>query len=65
MWPIIPSLDGIVQPLAVVFTCPTYVTYVQVLVGWLMCSGRRTEYRVFETINAERPVSAADRHPFP
>ena len=64
MWPIIPSLDGIVQPLAVVFTCPTYVTYVQVLIGWLMCSGRRTEYRVFETINADHAVSAAERHPF-
>lgn len=64
MWPIIPSLSAIMQPLATVFTEPTFQTQVAIFLGWVMCTGKRTEYRVFETIQADTPVSRAERHPF-
>ena len=54
MWQIIPSLASCLQDLAVVFTEPSWRTQVEVLLGWLMCLGRRTEYRVFEAIDASR-----------
>jgi len=34
-----------------------------IFLGWMMCSGKRTEYRVFETVQADTPVSRAARHP--
>src|SRR3954454_1654067 len=60
----IPSLDILVQGLAVVFTEPTFQTQREILLGWLMCVGQRTEYRVFQTIRASTVVSRAQRHPF-
>ncbi len=64
MWQIIPSLASCLQDLAVVFTEPSCRTQIEVLLGWLMCLGRRTEYRVFEAIDASRVASRAERHPF-
>jgi hypothetical protein len=64
MWQIIPSLAALVQDLAPAFTEPTCRTQVEVLLGWLMCLGRHTEYRVFEAIDASRVASRAQRHPF-
>ncbi len=60
----IPSLDALVQGLAVVFTEPTFQTQREILLGWLMCVGPRTEYRVFRTIHASVVVSRTQRHPF-
>src|SRR4051812_4530470 len=60
----IPSLDTLVQGLAVVFTEPTFQTQREILLGWVMCVGQRTEYRVFQTICASAVVSRAQRHPF-
>ena len=34
------------------------------LLGWVMCLGKRTEYAVFETIVSDTPVSRKKRHPF-
>jgi hypothetical protein len=64
MWQIIPSLAAILQDLIPVFTEPTFRTHTEVLLGWLMCLGRHTEYRVFEAIDASRVASRAQRHPF-
>ena len=63
MWTSIPSLDVVMQGLAIVFTQPSFVTQQEVFLGWLMCLGHRTEFRVFEAIIGRR-VSHRRRHPF-
>jgi hypothetical protein len=63
MWSVIPSLVPIVQGLSVVFTQPSFATYQQVLLGWIMCLGRRTEFRVFEAIGGV-PVARGSDHSF-
>jgi hypothetical protein len=64
MFSSVPSLEPILQWLQVVFTQPSFQTQVAVLLGWVMCLGKRTEYTVFETIEAATPVSRAKRHSF-
>ena len=64
MFTSIPSLDSVVQCLLPVFTQPSFQTHVEVLLGWMMCLGKRTEYGVFQTIRADTPVSRQQRHPF-
>ena len=64
MFSSVPSLEPILQWLQLVFTQPSFQTQVAVLLGWVMCLGKRTEYTVFETIEAATPVSRAKRHPF-
>lgn len=64
MWQMIPSLAVLLQDLAPAFTEPSFRTHLDVFVGWLMCLGRHTEYRVFEAIDASRVASRAERHPF-
>jgi len=60
----IPSLDPILQCLLPAFTQPSFQTNIAVLLGWVMCLGKRTEYGVFQTIQADTPVSRQERHPF-
>ena len=64
MWSLIPSLDVFVQGLSWAFTSPSLQTHCQIFLGWIMCLGNRTEFRVFETISAGKPVSRKRRHPF-
>jgi len=64
MWEMVPSLDIVVQGCAIAFTEPSAATFRQVLLGWIMCLGARTEYRVFQTIRADEEVSRQERHPF-
>ena len=64
MWPIIPSLDPLLHALAVVFTEPSFHSHRDIFLGWIMCIGQRTEYRVFQTIQASSVVSRVERHPF-
>ncbi len=64
MFTSIPSLDSILQCLLPVFTQPSFQTHIEVLLGWVMCLGRRTEYGVFQTIQADTPLSRKKRHPF-
>ena len=64
MWSIIPSLDALLQALAVVFTEPSFQTHRDLFLGWIMCIGKRTEYRVFQTIHASSVVSRVEHHPF-
>lgn len=63
MWSVIPSLEGVLQGLFAAFTQPSAATFMEVFVGWAMCLGRRTEFRVFEAIHGG-PVSRKKRHPF-
>lgn len=64
MWEMVPSLDVVVQGCAIVFTEPSAATFREMLLGWIMCLGSRTEYRVFQTIQADEEVSRQERHPF-
>lgn len=63
MWSVVPSLEAIQQALLPVFTLPSFATHQQIFLGWLMCLGHRTEFRVFEAFQGER-VSRNGRHPF-
>lgn len=63
MWSVIPSLETILQGLLGAFTQPSAATLMEVFVGWAMCLGRRTEFRVFEAIGGA-PASRRKRHTF-
>jgi hypothetical protein len=63
MWSVVPTLEVVLQGIAVVFTQPSFETQCEVLLGWVMCLGRRTEFRVFEALMGSR-VSRKERHPF-
>lgn len=62
MWPMIPSLDLVVQHLAPAFTAPAFTTHCQLLLGWLMCLGSHTQYRVGLTIHADHEHDHSQRH---
>jgi hypothetical protein len=47
MWKILPSLQPFVEQFRCLFTAPSYVTHCAVLLGWIMCLGPRTLFRVF------------------
>jgi DDE superfamily endonuclease len=64
MFTSIPSLDPILQCLMPAFTQPSFQTHIAVLLGWVMCLRKWTEYGVFATIRADAPVSRKRRHPF-
>ena len=64
MFTSIPSLDSVLQCLLLVFTQPSFQTHLEVLLGWVMCLSKRTEYGVFQTIQADAPVSRKERRPF-
>jgi hypothetical protein len=63
MWSVVPSFQTLLQALSVVFTQPSYQTNWQIFVGWLMCLGHRTEFRVFEAFRGKR-VARNVHHPF-
>jgi hypothetical protein len=63
MWSVVPSLEPVLQGLLVVYTQPSFQTHVQIFLGWLMCLGHRTEFRVFEAFHGQR-VARNRRHPF-
>lgn len=63
MWSVIPSLELILQGLSVTYTAPSFLTFQEVFLGWVMCLGRRTEFRVFESVEGES-ASHRSRHPF-
>ncbi|MEI8372259.1 MAG: hypothetical protein WCJ35_05405 [Planctomycetota bacterium] len=58
------SLDTVLQCLLPAFTQPSFQTHIEVLLGWVMCLGKRTEFRVIQTIQADTPLSGKERHPF-
>jgi hypothetical protein len=63
MWSVVPSLEVILQGLLPVFTEPSFKTHGQIFLGWVMCLGHRTEFRVFEAFVGQR-VARNLRHPF-
>ena len=64
MFTSIPSLDPVLQCLLPAFTQPSFQTHIEVLLGWVMCLGKRTEYGVFQATQADSPASRKERHPF-
>jgi hypothetical protein len=64
MWHMIPSLATAVQALTPAFTDPSFATQCQLLLGWLICPGTHTIYRVGQTMHADEELAGADRHPF-
>jgi hypothetical protein len=64
MFTSIPSLDPVLQCLLPAFTQPSFQTHIEVLLGWAMCLGKRTEFGVFQAIQAGTPISRKERHPF-
>jgi hypothetical protein len=64
MWIMLPCLQLIVQDLSPVFSEPSFVTHCEILLGWVMCLGGRTEYRVAQSFHADEEPSRAERHPF-
>jgi hypothetical protein len=64
MFTSIPSLDTVLQCLQPAFTEPSFQTHIQVLIGWVMCLSKRSEFGVFQAIQADTPVSRKERHPF-
>src|SRR4051812_8276144 len=47
MWQMISSLAGFVDFFRPVFTAPAFHTHCEILLGWVMCLGRHTLFRVF------------------
>ncbi len=47
MWNMLPSLLPLVEQFRDVFTTPSYATHCAILLGWIMCLGPRTLFRVF------------------
>jgi len=64
LFALIPSLDALLQCLLPAFTQPSFQTHGEIFLGWLMCLSRRTEFSVFQTIQADTPVNRKKRHPF-
>jgi hypothetical protein len=64
MFTSIPCFDLVLQCLLPAFTQPSFRTHIEVLLGWVMCLSKRTEYGVFQTIQANVPLSRKERHPF-
>src|SRR3984957_6360965 len=62
MWPMIPSLDAIVEVLRPAFTQPSFASGCQLLLGWVMCLGKHTLRRTAETIHPEQVPDHRRRH---
>jgi len=52
MFTSIPSLDSVLQCLLPAFTQPSFQTHIEVLLGWVMCLSKRTEYWAWRTVKA-------------
>jgi len=57
MWPMIASLEPIVQALAPAFTLPSFHTHCQILLGWVMCLG---QHRLCRVADSARPYELRD-----
>lgn len=64
MWRMIASLVPFVYALSPAFTQPSFATHCQLLLGWLMCLGTHTTFRVGQTVHADAPPPHDQRHPF-
>jgi hypothetical protein len=64
MWIMLPTLHVILHELHPVFSEASFVTNSEILLGWILCLGARTEYRVAQSFHADEEISRAERHPF-
>jgi hypothetical protein len=62
MWTMIPSLQLFVDCLAPAFTQPSYFVSCQLLLGWTMCLGKHTLFRVGHTIDPQNVPDHSRRH---
>jgi hypothetical protein len=62
MWPMIPSLDPLVQALAPAFSQPSFYTHCQLVLGWVMCLGRHRLCRVADTAQPQTLRDHSQRH---
>ena len=62
MWSMIPTLAPIVEALAPAFTQPSAVTNCRLLLAWVMCLGRHTLRRTFESAHPDRIPDHSRRH---
>src|SRR3954447_14450929 len=62
MWPILPSLEPLVQALAPAFTQPSFRTGCQLLLAWVMCLGRHTLQRVGASAHPDVLPDHSGRH---
>jgi hypothetical protein len=64
MWTMIHSLEPVVTVLAPAFTQPAFETNCQLLLGWVMCLGNHTLFRVAESGAPEALHNHQQRHGF-
>lgn len=62
MWPMIPSLDALVQALAPAFSQPSFHTHCQCLLGWVLCLGQHRLCRVADTAQPQSLRDHSQRH---
>jgi hypothetical protein len=60
----LPCLRLLVEQLNPVFSEPSFVSHCELLLGWVMCQGTHTQYRVAQSCHADVEPSRAGRHPF-
>jgi DDE superfamily endonuclease/Archaeal putative transposase ISC1217 len=64
MWTMILSLEPFVDELQPAFTQPSFVTGCELLLGWVMCLGKHTLYRVAQNVHPEVVHDHSRRHGF-
>jgi hypothetical protein len=62
MWPMIASLEPLVQALAPAFTQPSFRTHCQLLLGWVLCLGNHRLCRVADTAQPQELRDHSQRH---
>jgi DDE superfamily endonuclease len=62
MWPMIASLEPLVQALAPAFTLPSFHTHCQLLLGWVLCLGNHRLCRVADTAAPQELRDHSQRH---
>jgi hypothetical protein len=62
MWPMIASLEPLVQALAPAFTVPSFRTHCQLLLGWVLCLGNHRLCRVADSAHPEQLRDHSQRH---
>src|SRR5262245_25228871 len=64
MWIMLPCLQLILHDLSPVFSEPAFATHCELLLGWVMCLGTHTQYRVAQSCQPDEEVGRSPRHPF-
>jgi DDE superfamily endonuclease len=62
MWPMIASLQPLVQALAPAFTGPSFDTHCRLLLGWVLCLGQHRLCRVADTARPQQLRDHSRRH---